>query len=127
MSRRLLVTTVTSVAALLSVAPSAAQDVTTGGYINGERLITRCTSVDHLDGALCLAYILGVADSMQAAQASGGTLLFEWRTCPPPGTMAERLEDIVVRFLTAHPETQRSSASGLVAKALNDAFPCPPQ
>jgi hypothetical protein len=35
--------------------------------------------------------------------------------------------EVAVRFLIAHAEAQQSSASGLVAKALSDAFPCPPR
>jgi hypothetical protein len=115
----------TSVVIALANAPAGrAQDPRTPGYVNGDRLIYRCISDDHADDGLCLGYILGVIDAMQAAQASGGALLFGWRARPSPDATAQRLRDAVVRFLMAHPQTRLSSASGLVAKALSDAFPC---
>jgi hypothetical protein len=58
---------------------SAAQDMVMTGYITGDKLMAQCTIRVPADGGLCLGYILGVVDAMQAAQASGGTL-FGWRT-----------------------------------------------
>src|SRR5271166_5042842 len=78
----------------------------------------------HTDRSLCLGYIIGVSDSMQGAQATGASLLFGWRACPPLDTTPDRLQNSVVSFLIAHPETRQSSASNLVVKALSDAFPC---
>ena len=48
------------------------------------------------------------------------------RACRLASTTAEQVTEMAVRFLIAHPEAQQSSASGIVAKALSDAFPCPP-
>ena len=62
---------------------------------------------------------------MQGARATGGAL-FGWQACLPSGTTAEQLMEAAVRFLIAHPEAQQFAASGLIAKALSDAFPCPP-
>lgn len=101
-----------------------AQHLATTGYITGDRLITQCADGTSTGDGLCLGYILGVVDAMQAAQASGGTLVFGWNTCPPSDVKAEQLRAIVVHFLDDHPETRASSATGLVAKALSDAFPC---
>jgi hypothetical protein len=101
-----------------------AQHVATTGYITGDRLITQCAGGTSTGDGLCLGYILGVADAMQAAQASGGTLVFGWQTCPPFDVEAERLQAAVIHFVDDHPEARASSASGLVAKALSDAFPC---
>jgi hypothetical protein len=75
--------------------------------------------------AQCLGYILGVYDAMQAAQASGGRLL-GFRACPAADISDEQLQDVVVRFTTAHPEARRSNTAGQFAKAFSDAFPCQP-
>lgn len=81
----------TSVVIALANAPAGrAQDPRTPGYITGDRLIARCISDDQADDGLCLGYILGVVDAMQAAQASGGALLFGWRACPSPDATAQR-------------------------------------
>jgi hypothetical protein len=108
-----------------SVAPCMAQLVATPGYVTADKLVGRCTGGREGDEGLCLGYILGVADAMQAAQATNGTLVFGWRACPPHDTTALQVREVVVHFLLAYPDTQGSSASGLIAKALADAFPCP--
>jgi hypothetical protein len=51
------------------------------GDRQADRSVHKCGS---RDTALCFAYILGVSDAMQAAQASGGTLVFGGeRVCYP--------------------------------------------
>jgi hypothetical protein len=114
-----------AVLAMAAAAPCVAQDLTMPGYITGDRLIKECRSVVQRDSALCIGYIIGVSDAMQAAQDTGGSL-FGWQACLPPGTTAEQVTKAAVRFLIAHPEAQPSSASGIIAKALSDAFPCHP-
>ena len=111
--------------AITLAVPCDAQDTTRQGYsyITGARLSGPCTSGGQRDSGLCLGYILGIADAMQAAQASGGAL-FGWRACVSPEIRPEQLLDVAVRFLAAHPAYAQFSASGLVANALSDAFPC---
>jgi hypothetical protein len=117
-----------AIIALLAASPSTAQVVATNGYVTGDQLITRCTSTALSDGNLCLGYILGIADSMQAVQARGGALIFDWRACLPSDATAAQLQKAVLDFLIVNPlPAQRTSASGLVAKALSDAFPCVPR
>jgi Rap1a immunity proteins len=113
---------IASAAINLAIAvPCMAQDPQMAGYITGDRLITACDSRSERDSALCRGYILGVADAMQASKASGGALIFGWRACLPPETTSQGLRYVAVHFLIA-----QSSASGLVAKALSEAYPCPP-
>ena len=114
-----------AIAILTVAAPCVAQDQTMPGYIAGNRLIEACMSAVQRDNALCFGYVVGVSDAMQAAQATGGAL-FGWQACLPPSTTAEQVTEVAV-FLIAHPEAQQSSVSGLIAKALSDAFPCPPR
>jgi hypothetical protein len=115
------------VAAAITLAiPCEAQDTTRRdySYITGDRLIGFCTNGDQSDIGICLGYIVGIADAMHAARASGGGLI-GWQACVPPETRAEQLMDVAVRFIAAHPSYGQFSASGLVASALSDAFPCP--
>ena len=114
-----------AVMAMAVAVPCVAQDPTMLGYMAGNGLIKGCTSVVQRDNALCIGYIIGVSDAMQAAQATGGAL-FGWQACLPPSATAEQVTEVSVRFLIAHPEAQQSSASGLIAKALSDAFPFHP-
>jgi Rap1a immunity proteins len=79
-------------------APCVAQDEPTmPGYMAGNGLINGCTSVVQRDNALCIGYIIGVSDAMQAAQATGGAL-FGRQACLPPGTTAEQVTKAAVRF-----------------------------
>ena len=115
---------IASVAISLAIAVACvAQDRQMAGYTGG-RLMAACANRSEHDSALCLGYILDVADAMQASKASGGALIFGWRACLPPGT--GRGDAVVaVHFLIAHPGVRQSSASGLVANALSKAYPCP--
>jgi Rap1a immunity proteins len=114
-----------AILAMAVAAPCVAQDPTMHGYMAGNGLTKACTSVVLRDNALCIGYIIGISDAMQAAQATGGAL-FGWQACLPPSATAEQVTEVAVRFLIAHPEAQQSSAGDLIAKALSDAFPCHP-
>ena len=77
------------------------------GWIHGDRLMAACANRSEHDSALCLGYIVDVADAMQASKTSDGTLIFGWRACLPPGTTAEEVRYVAVHFLIAHPEAAR--------------------
>jgi hypothetical protein len=76
-------------ATLAVAAPCVAQDLTMPGYIMGNRLLETCTSVVQRDRALCVGYVVGISDAMQAAQATGGAL-FGWQACLPPARLPTR-------------------------------------
>ena len=100
---------VTVLAATLAVAaPCVAQNLTMAGYIMGNRLLETCTSVVQRDRALCVGYVVGISDAVQAAQATGGAL-FGWQACLPPSTTTDQVTEVAVRFLIAHPEARQSS------------------
>jgi Rap1a immunity proteins len=75
--------------------------------------------------AECFGYALGIYDAMHAVQMSGERL-FGLRACAPPGMMDERVRELMIRFATTHPESQRYSAARQIGEAFSDAFPCPP-
>jgi hypothetical protein len=90
-----------------------------GGFNTGNDLLSRCdpASLEQRDTyiqyrAECRAYIMGVSDT------SG-------RLNIPPNTEAAQLREIVVAYLTAHPETREKSAASLVIAALYKFYPAP--
>jgi hypothetical protein len=95
--------------------PAVAQSVAPA-YVLGNTLWEACSSRNDL----CLAYIVGTADAIQAARGS----LLGWRVCLPNGVTEGQAMDVVVQFLSQHPEMRQYAATGLVANALANAFPC---
>jgi hypothetical protein len=74
-------------------------------------------------------YVIGIVDALLTGNEVNG-----YRACLslPKQTAAgqmqdgvrRRLRDVVRRFLAVHPESRPLAASGLVAQALAEAFPC---
>ena len=95
------------------------------GFYKGVRLLSYCTVVpdEHVGEHFftsCRAYISAIADAISCTHGVGGfTASF------PEGTSDEQLEGIVIKWLKAHPEKLHFAASGLVAAAFEEAFPCP--
>lgn len=107
------------VALALGVLPTS-ESVSVEMYLSGNDLHEECRPTAR--GSLCTGYILGVADAMQ-----GYTALGEWRMCSSKNVNSVQVVDVVKAFLTAHPEIRHFAAASLVAKALAEAFPCPPR
>ena len=95
------------------------------GFYKGVRLLSYCTVVpDELVRdyffTSCRAYISAIADAISCTHGVGGfTANF------PEGTSDEQLEGIVIKWLKAHPDKLNFAASGLVAAAFEETFPCP--
>jgi hypothetical protein len=62
---------------------------------------------------VCTGYILGAADAVREA------------TCMPAGVTKGQLRDVVVGYLTAHPEERHMPGDYLVHVAIANAFKCP--
>jgi hypothetical protein len=88
-------------------------------FENGNELLDSCNN----DPPWCLGYVVGIADAMSGAQSVGGTVN-GWRACLPYGVTEGQVMDVVVQALRAHPQRRHNGASGLVASALSEAFPC---
>jgi hypothetical protein len=80
----------------------------------------------HQRSDACLGYIAGVSDTIDAVQSQGETVV-GWRSCSPKQVTGIQVKDVVVRFLTGHPEVRHLTAASLTARALAEAFPCPPK
>jgi hypothetical protein len=88
-------------------------------FTTGNDLKTSCEKFE----GFCYGYIEGIADAM-----AGGvmTQVYDYKACVPnePGISAGQLKDIILRYLTNHPETRDWAGAGLVAHALEETFPC---
>ncbi|HBZ68454.1 MAG TPA: hypothetical protein DEP35_01330 [Deltaproteobacteria bacterium] len=86
---------------------------------------------------LCDGYVAGVADANQVYELKDGQLLpklaadgsiegahLELRWCLPTGSTGPQLVKVVKKWLAQHPEELREQAAAVIAKALQQAFPC---
>jgi hypothetical protein len=73
-----------------------------------------CQSDNPVDRGFCGGFITAVG---QIAQVGG-------KVCYPEGVTLEQGRDVVLRYLSAHPDTRHEVAVVLTSKALIQAFPC---
>jgi len=96
-----------------------------GGYKSGNELLGYCdlylTDPGRFNGGLCAGYILGVVDAAGSYEAWG---VMTQPFCVPIGVTVGQLVQIAYKSLKEEPETLHLLASGLVANALTEAFPC---
>jgi hypothetical protein len=108
---------------LLSVATAMPAQSSVLTFQTGNELLRLCQADSYSQG-ICLGFVMGVADAMEAAQSTRGTVA-GWRACRVTQVTGGQAEDVVLRFLTRHPEQRHLTNSSLVAQALAEAFPCP--
>jgi hypothetical protein len=90
-------------------------------FHSGNSLLEMCSHGQYsADNSYCLGYIAGMADAIDAANGS----LLGWRACPPNEATEGQIMDVVVQFLSQHPESRHYTASSQIARALANAFPC---
>ena len=98
----------------------------------GNQLLQRCeaatailakksTDANFWDGAFCLGYIWGIAESSAVFDVADNKFIM---FCSPAGSTSGQAQKIVVKYLEDHPEELHKEAAVLVAKALQRAFPC---
>lgn len=90
-------------------------------FTDGNDLLTSCSADLYVE---CLGYVAGIADAMETAQSCNNGSLAGWQACVPIGVRKSQAKDVVIRFLREHPQDRHYPASGLVAQALQEAFPC---
>jgi hypothetical protein len=89
------------------------------GFDSGNSLHNACSGSEGEYGkAYCMGYSVGVADIMVYTTLDG------WKACIPEGATRGQVMDIVTRWLANNPQKRHYNASGLVAQALEEAFPC---
>jgi len=87
-------------------------------FMNGNRLFEMCqnTSV-----AECVGYVMGVSDEVDSLASEG---IVQKTICMPKDVLPIQAKDVVVQYLTLHPESRHLAAPGLAIQALRQAFPC---
>jgi hypothetical protein len=83
-------------------------------FVTGNLLYDQCTASSETTRALCLSYVGGATDAFDI----DGTV------CVPRGVTVPQVKDVIVNYLTAHPEHRHLPAAALIVTALGQAFPC---
>jgi Rap1a immunity proteins len=89
-------------------------------FATGNDLFRFCSDGAATSQSLCNGYVAGVVDAVGVFEAIGVTKI----TCVVSNASNEQVEQIVVQYLTAHPEIRHLGAAGVVVQALQKAFPC---
>jgi hypothetical protein len=63
---------------------------------------------------MCLGYVAGVSDALEEVN----------QICPPKGVNVRQIIDLIVKYLSDHPEKRHYDAASEAGLALMDAFPC---
>lgn len=96
-----------------------------GDSLSGGELLALCLTPKSGDMlyftnfSLCAGYINGASDASQCGNSVGG-----FSHANPAGVTVGEVFDVFVRWMQAHPEQSSVGASTLVAKAMQDAYPC---
>jgi len=107
-------------ASVISEAGVAEAGHKTGSWLNGNQLRQWCNEADI---GLCMGYVVGVADAMEAFHSYGKAFL-DWRACIPNDVTRGQLMAVAKKFLNDHPEDLHLAAVGIVAQSMVEAFPC---
>jgi hypothetical protein len=104
---------------------SETTDFDVGSFVDGNELFRVCSNSHDVAQAYCTGYVVGVTDAFMAVNgliANGRTMP---STCPPKEHLApDQVRDVVVQYLTTHPEERHLAAAADALRALLAAFPC---
>jgi Rap1a immunity proteins len=90
-------------------------------FKDGNDLHNACQQTQEgIEGLYCMGYIVAIADVLESGSSING-----FRACLRQNMRAGQVVDVVKRWLQDHPQDRDYGAPGLVAAALQDAFPCP--
>src|SRR5262245_8169732 len=87
------------------------------GFIEGNELHDYCQQA--VTSQICTGYIVGIADAL-----ADGATINGFRACFRSKMLVKQVEDVVKQWLQNHPQDRDYAAAGLVADALQGAFPC---
>ena len=112
------------VAVCLSVAVLASGPAMAGTFANGNLLYSQCQAAHGTsDHGACQGYIIGIFDALDETKKYGG--IGGFRACAPQHINRIQVIDVMKQFLEKNPALRHFAASGLVAQALSEAWPCP--
>ncbi len=107
--------------ALILAAPVArAQTAHVFMFETGKSLLAKCENKAPEYALACTAYIVGVVDGIKKDIYLGRAR----DNCWPDELGADRVRDIVVKYLKKYTDQRGSPASLVVSVALNDAYSC---
>jgi len=91
-------------------------------YVTGNTLYDQCKSnEDNPKFLMCISYIWGAVDYDNALFNAG---LINRTYCIPPDVQSGQLKDVVLQYLSRHPEKRQLSGGALITFALHESFPC---
>jgi hypothetical protein len=94
-------------------------------FLSGNDLFHVCSDGRDMVRQICEAYVEGVVDALSVANSQIANIGSMPSTCLPKEHLApDQVKDVVVQYLTAHPETRHQAAAGEAWHALLAAFPC---
>jgi hypothetical protein len=90
---------------------------------SGNALLRTCTDEDFGESMLCLGYVFGVSQGLQAVISQPG----KTPTVCIPETQVSigQRRDIFVKYMKSHPESRHLIGISLYFNAMREAFPCP--
>lgn len=104
---------------------SQTKDIPVDAFVDGNQLFSVCSDDHHFNQAYCKGYVVGVTDALNVVTAQLANIGSIAPACMPKEHFApEQARDVVVQYLTAHPETRHEAAAAEAVKALLAAFPC---
>jgi hypothetical protein len=93
-------------------------------FENGNDLLGVCSDGHAVNQFYCQGYAAGVADALIAVNAMKANGYPVPTACIPQHVKSEQVRDVVVQFLTAHPEKRHQPAAGHALVAQQAAFLC---
>ena len=91
-------------------------------FEDGNKLWSSCGSNNPSESGFCRGYVAGIADALDSEKQ--GAMGF--RVCIRNGVTVPQVSDLVKLWLQNHPQSRDFEAAGIVAAALQEAFPCSP-
>lgn len=88
-------------------------------FFAGDDLLTMIRSDDERDRNGSFAYVAAIADALNL-----GTSIEGWKACLPQQATVGEVREVARKFLEASPQRRQVAAASLVARALEDKFPC---
>lgn len=89
------------------------------GFKDGNELLRICTSRLPFESGICLGYLQGIADQMEAMRSANKA-----RPCLPAGVVGQQLTDVVVKYLQQNPVMRTEPGAHLATIAIGDAWGC---
>jgi hypothetical protein len=105
---------------MLAAVGLAGQARAAGEFFDGNQLDAYCTSSVDYERGLCLGYIEGVVEYMEAVRVNN-----DKPQCVPPGTDPKEVLDAVVKYLRDQPQDRSKAPIWSVNLAVITAWKCP--